>query len=316
MIRLEEGVATSRFARLVGVPERSYRRWQQRGRQGRPAKGPWPAPARDRVEPAAVTYADRFPAWGHRKIAMLMRLDGHHAPDSTVLRALRRSGRVLPVNYQAQRRQLAQARRAAFVVAPSGPNQVWQLDFSEFETRMGGSWRIGGVADYWSKLELGWHVTTTANHRDAIETVEQAIAESERLLGRPLAEALVDETTGEIRPVALVTDNGPCFKSVRFAAYIERRPELIHIRTRRKSPNQNGVRERAFGSLKYEHLYRLEIDDGHQLGQEVERYRELFNRIRPHEALAMRRPLDVHLEAIADHERIPKSTEPETLPLS
>ncbi len=83
--------------------------------------------------------------------------------------------------------------------------------------------------------------------------------------------------SGEIRPIALVTDNGPCFKSVRFAAYIEKRPELIHIRTRRKSPNQNGVRERAFGSLKYEHLYRLEIDDGHQLGQEVETYRQLFN---------------------------------------
>ncbi len=78
--------------------------------------------------------------------------------------------------------------------------------------------------------------------------------------------------------MALVTDNGPCFKSVRFAAYIERRPELIHIRTRRKSPGQNGVRERAFGSLKYEHLYRLEIDDGHTLGQEVENYRQLFNK--------------------------------------
>jgi putative transposase len=87
-----------------------------------------------------------------------------------------------------------------------------------------------------------------------------------------------------------VTDNGPCFKSVRFAAYIERRPELIHIRTRRKSPGQNGVRERAFGSLKYEHLYRIEIDDGHTLGVEAERYRELFNQIRRHEALAMRRP--------------------------
>ncbi len=121
--------------------------------------------------------------------------------------------------------------------------------------------------------------------------------------------------TGEIRPIALVTDNGPCFKSVRFAAYIERRPELIHIRTRRKSPNQNGVRERAFGSLKYEHLYRLEIDDGYQLGLEVERYRELFNEVRPHEALAMRRPLDVHLEACNDRETI-KSTEPETLPTS
>jgi len=116
-------------------------------------------------------------------------------------------------------------------------------------------------------------------------------------------------------PAVSSPDNGPCFKSVRFAAYIERRPELIHIRTRRKSPNQNGVRERAFGSLKYEHLYRLEIDDGHQLGHEVEAYRQLFNQVRPHEGIAMRRPLDVHLEASNDRQTT-NSTEPETLPLS
>ena len=121
--------------------------------------------------------------------------------------------------------------------------------------------------------------------------------------------------SGEIRPIAVVTDNGPCFKSVRFAAYIERRPELIHIRTRRKSPGQNGVRERAFGSLKYEHLYRQEIDDGHTLGLEVENYRQLFNQIRPHEAIGMRRPLHLHLEAINDTQTT-KPTEPETLPTS
>ena len=315
MIRLESGMPTARFTRLLGVPERSYRRWQQRERQGRPMKGPWPAPERDRVELVAIAYADRFPAWGHRKVGELMRVDGHRAPDSTVLRALRRTGRVQPVDYQAERRQLAQARRAAFLVPPSGPNQVWQLDFSEFETRQGGVWRIGGIADYWSKLELGWHVSTTANHRDAIETVEQAMRETEALTGRPLAELLADPVTGEIRPIAIVTDNGPCFKSARFAAYIERRPELIHIRTRRKSPGQNGVRERAFGSLKYEHLYRQEIDDGHTLGVEVEAYRQLFNTIRPHEAIGMRRPLDVHLKAI-NEPQILKSTEPETLPSS
>ena len=189
---------------------------------------------------------------------------------------------MLPVDYQAERRQLAQARRAAFVVPPSGPNQVWQLDFTEYETRHGGIWRIAGVSDYWSKLELGWHVSTTANHRDAIETVEQAIAETQRLLGRPLAEILADPETGEMRPIALVTDNGPGFKAARFAAFIAKRPHLIHIRTRRKSPQQNGVRERAFGSLKYEHLYRLEIDDGFDLGRETESYRHIFNTIRPH----------------------------------
>jgi putative transposase len=315
VIRVEAGMATSRFVRLIGVPERSYRRWQQRERQGRPVKGPWPAPAQDRVEPVAVVYADTYPQWGSRTIATLMRIDGHHAPDSTVYRALKRTGRVLEVDYQSERRQHAQARRAAFVVAPSGPNQVWQLDFTEFETRHGGTWRIGGVADYWSKLELGYHVATTQNHRDAIETVERALAESKRLLGRPLAEWLADPVTGEIRPVVLVTDNGPCFKSVRFAAFIEKRPELIHIRTRRKSPGQNGVRERAFGSLKYEHLYRLEIDDGHQLGLEVAAYRELFNQIRPHQSLAGRRPLDVHLENCKIRQTL-KSNEPETLPIS
>ena len=315
MIRVEAGMPTARFVRLVGVPERSYRRWQQRQRNGQPVKGPWPAPAQDRVEPTAVSYADRYPQWGSRTIATLMRIDGHHAPDSTVYRALKRTGRVLEVDYQSERRQHAQARRAAFVVPPSGPHQVWQLDFTEFETRHGGTWRIGAVADYWSKLELGYHVATTQNHRDAIETVEQAIAESERLLGGPLAEWLTDPITAEIRPIALVTDNGPCFKSVRFAAFIDRRPELIHIRTRRKSPGQNGVRERAFGSLKYEHLYRHEIDDGHQLGLEVEAYRDLYNQVRPHQALTGRRPLDVHLAACKTRQTI-KSTEPETLPLS
>ncbi len=145
--------------------------------------------------------------------------------------------------------------------------------------------------------------------------MQQAIAETERLLGKPLKAILGDEETGEIRPIAVVTDNGPCFKAARFAAFIAKRPELIHIRTRRKSPQQNGVRERAFGSLKYEHLYRLEIDDGHQLGVEAEAYRQLFNTIRPHEALDWQRPLDVHLEACNDQQTT-NSNEPELLPLS
>ena len=86
-------------------------------------------------------------------------------------------------------------------------------------------------------------------------------------------------------------------------------------RTRVKSPGQNGVRERAFKSLKYEHLYRHEIDDGHQLGLEAESYRQLFNTVRPHQTLAGRRPLDVHLEACQTRQT-PKLSEPETLPLS
>lgn len=75
------------------MPERSYRRWQQRQRDGRPVKGPWPTPSADRIEPTALAYADRYPQWGSKTIAMLMRADGHYGPNATVYRALKRTGR-------------------------------------------------------------------------------------------------------------------------------------------------------------------------------------------------------------------------------
>jgi hypothetical protein len=54
MIRIEAGMPTSRFVELVGVPERTYRRWQAKARGGHPLKGPWPTPAQDRVEATLV----------------------------------------------------------------------------------------------------------------------------------------------------------------------------------------------------------------------------------------------------------------------
>ncbi|MGD9525552.1 MAG: PHP domain-containing protein [Pseudonocardia sp.] len=60
----------------------------------------------------------------------------------------------------------------------------------------------------------------------------------------------VDVETGEIKPVVtIVTDNGGPFRSFRFEAFIAGRPELAHVRTRVKTPVQNGSRERGFGTL-------------------------------------------------------------------
>jgi putative transposase len=41
-------------------------------------KGPWPTPAVDAAEALAAKYAADWPAWGHRKIAAMMRADGHY----------------------------------------------------------------------------------------------------------------------------------------------------------------------------------------------------------------------------------------------
>lgn len=62
---------------------------------------------------------------------------------------------------------------------------------------------------------------------------------------------------------------------------ITARPEPRHVRTRVRSPGQNGVRERAFGSLKHERLYREPIDDPLDLIREADAFRAEFNEIRP-----------------------------------
>ena len=296
VIRTEAGMPTARFCAVVGVPERSYRRWQAKGRLGWPAKGPWPRPARDAARQLVIAHARAHPAWGHRKIWAMVRHDGHEVSISTVMRVLRDEGLLLEANYQRERRKLAERRKAAFAKEPTGPNQVWQLDFSEFETTTGGTWRIAACRDYWSKYEFDAHLSPTANMHDAVTAVEKALAETERLLGHPLADhASVDSQTGEIMPVVtVVTDNGGPFRSFTFEAFIARHPELAHVRTRVRTPGQNGSRERGFGTMKYEWLFREEIDDALGLADQLDAYRADYNHVRPHEAIAWNRPADVH----------------------
>src|SRR5450830_1147289 len=160
---------TARFCSLISMPERTWRRHQARARAGHPLKDPWPRPARSRVRDAVRAHALAHPAWGHRKVWAMVRYDGYRVSAATVLRLLRDEGLLLEANYQRERRELAASRRAAFAAPPTGPNQVWQLDFSEFETTSGGTWRIAGCRDYWSKYEHRFHLSPTANQHDACQ---------------------------------------------------------------------------------------------------------------------------------------------------
>ncbi len=66
--------------------------------------------------------------------------------------------------------------------------------------------------------------------------------------------------------------------------------------------------------MKYERLYREQIDDATDLVREAEAFRVEFNTIRPHEALAWNRPRDVH--AGRADPTAPTFPEAETLPSS
>lgn len=290
-------MSTARFCAVIDMPERTWRRWQAKTRAGQQAKGSWPRPARSSALELARKHALAHPAWGHRKIWAMVRHEGHVVSEATILRLLRDECLILPDNYQRERRKLAERRKAAFATEPTGPNQVWQLDFSEFETTAGGTWRIAGCRDYWSKFEHRFHVSPTGNQHDAIDAIELALADYQAMFGHPLAdECQIDPDTGQLLPVVtIVTDNGGPFRSFRFEAFITAHPELEHVRTRVRTPGQNGSRERGFGTLKYERLFIDEIDDAIMLAKRAEDYRIEYNTIRPHEAIAWNRPQEVHL---------------------
>jgi putative transposase len=128
-------------------------------------------------------------------------------------------------------------------------------------------------------------VTATKTWREAVAALEAARERAGEVLGAPLIADLVDRGTGELEPIRVVTDNGPCYKAGAFARYIRSRPEFEHVRTRHRSPETNGVIERFYGSIKYEHLYLHEIDDGPALAAHVAGYQKLYNDERPHEAI-------------------------------
>ena len=299
VIRAQAGLSVVRFCELLGMPRATWYRWRAAvtGGAARLGKGPWPAPVVDRIEPLAAKHAEQWAAWGHRKIWGLLAAEGVAASPASVRRAMARRGLLQPVGYQAERRQLAKARRAVFLDPPIRRNRVWQTDFSELESLAGGIWRMSGVVDYWAKACLACPVTTTQGTRDAVAALEAAIDQAEALLGQELLQDCVDHHTGELTPVVVVTDNGPAYRSVGFARFIASRPELLHVRTRHRSPQTNGVIERFYQAIKYEHLYRRQIPDGLALAQEVEAYLTIYNTIRPHEAIGFATPISRYLQA-------------------
>jgi transposase InsO family protein len=188
----------------------------------------------------------------------MMRADGHAVSTSKVERALRRRGLLLPRGFRADRKSWAALRRKAFHDPPAVRNRVWQSGISEFETTGGGIWRICAVIDYATKYCLAAAITPTGRGSDALACLHAAVAEAERVLELDDLRAdrgdleLVDEIGDVVpAPIAVVSDDGPCFRGQTYqTAFAGEDPLLRHVRSRARSPQTNGVIERFFGTLK------------------------------------------------------------------
>jgi len=170
-------------------------------------------------------------------------------------------GLLLPSGFRADRRSWSRLRKRVFRDPPRERNRVWQMDFSEFETTRGGIWRICSVIDYATKYCLAATVTATSRGQDALACLRRAVAEAERVLDiddlradRGMMDVVDadDFVIGQApAPIAVVTDNGPCFRGTVFAdAFTGDDPLLRHPEVRALVSGDHRRRQRAGGRSK------------------------------------------------------------------
>jgi transposase InsO family protein len=273
---LESGVAISSACRIFGISRKTGYKWlnryRQKGVEGLVDQSRRPRSSPERLiknlEKRIVKMKRLYPYWGPRKIHRLASLECEAIKSvsvSTVSRVLARYGLVTP--------------REEPIIYPvvgrferSLPNELWQMDL-KVAVRHTGNSRIyvAGLLDDYSRYALGlWFL-----HDLTDESVLSCWISAVRRYGMP------DQT---------LTDHGAQFRmedntTSAFRTYLWA-CKVRHIQGRIGHPQTQGKIERFWRTFQHELTPQLESTSSDRWPALMERWREQYNTIRPHESLA------------------------------
>lgn len=274
-----QGLSTAQAAAAVGVSRATLYRWQKhtelRSRRPRRVRAnTWRAtPMVTEVE----AIRQRYPMWGKRKIAVLLRRQGRHISVSTtgrILRYLMDRRRITPVPLLRRRpgprrfRRLSQqrhARRLPKGTRPQEPGQLMQIDTLFVNLAPGKAIKHFTAYDPVAK----WTTALVASNASA----SRAAALLERLMAAcpfPIRGIQVDggsEVMAQFEQLCAA-------KKLQLFVLPPKRPQL------------NGAVERAQSTWRYEFYACHDLPTRlTALQQAVDRFAYHFNHIRPHQAL-------------------------------
>ncbi len=160
------------------------------------------------------------------------------------------------------------------------PNQRWAIDATSCWSKQG--WiGIMAVIDCCTRQIVGYHVSSRGRTQEAEAALEMGCLEEF---------GLVYPGEEDTRPV-LRSDNGKVFTSRRFVgrcAQYGLSQEFITPYT----PQQNGMIERFFRSLKEECIWQHNFENVSHAAREIEAWIQFYNEERPHQSLNYLSPLD------------------------
>lgn len=217
----------------------------------------------------------QWPFLGSRRLARMLRDEGHAINRKRVQRLMRHMGiAALGPRPRTTRRAPGHMIYPYLLrgLAIDRPNQVWAADITYLPIGRGYLYLVA-VIDWASRAVLSWRLSNTMDSRFCIEALEEALAR----FGRP-----------EI----FNTDQGSQFTSAAFTEVLIGAGVLISMDGRGRWMD-NVFIERLWRSLKYEDVYLKGYADGREAKAGIASWIAFYNTQRPHMALSHRTPMAV-----------------------
>ena len=245
-LREKAAVTVTRFCEITGIPRATWYRWRSASSA---AKGPWPTPAQDAVEAGRQDPGGRLGGLGapqtgrpqagrHRPGRLGPGVGLDDVPGAGPQRA-RTAGELHRRRPPGSRHAQGGVRLAADAPEPAVAGR--HLASSRPTVPVPGTW-----AARWTTGPKPASPARSPSPRPPRMPPGSSMPpwpRSRTSSPSPGPKDLTDPDTGEIGALKLVTDNGPCFKSARFAAWVASKRHITHVRTRRRAPwDQRGDR--------------------------------------------------------------------------
>jgi transposase InsO family protein len=169
------------------------------------------------------------------------------------------------------------------------PGELLHFDVKKLGRIKGVGHRITGRGIH-RAYRVGWEfVHVAVDDASRLAYVEVLKDERTALATAFLRRAVAWFSDRGVHVQGLLTDNGACYVSHRFAKTCQA-PGLRHIRTRPYRPCTNGKAERFIQTLLREWAYRRPYDSSAQCQERLPRYLDYYNHRRPHASLQKKPP--------------------------
>ncbi len=233
------------------------------------------------MSPLLSEIAEAHPELGYRRVWAKAKAKGYNKSKSTAYLEMKRGGLILPRPSYHELRENYEARKA-YLVKPDGINQLYQADFTQLHIPGFRVHYILLVMDYFSRYLLTLKLYPSMAADVFIDGLENALEEAMKL---------TSFTMNQI--ITLVTDNGPAMTARQTAQYIEMSP-FYHVRGRSHHPQTQGMVERLIRTIKEEEIYLNYYRDPLDAQNKLEKFRQDYNHVRPHQALKYKTPYIVY----------------------